>query len=274
MTVGTRVLVVVFLLVNICFITIPKQADANISDGWVSSLNYNYSWDNFLIGSISLYRQFPYRLYVDSYLRKYHESKWLRFRQDEFMWGKIQEEAVDEMKRKVKDFRLNHNFSIFGVFRFGDYNFETEEFFFEPFSENMFIGIEDKKPFGFPSEFKIKFENYDAISGIKLSSDDAKDLIATRPLVNGKIQRHLYGELKFKLSRLQDRKLTFPYTVIIADVDSLTLYSDQTRTDLVASFILRSNNSDYGETKGESDHIKKFKSNNKSGFNSFRSDSF
>ncbi|MCH2037790.1 MAG: DUF4852 domain-containing protein [Rickettsiales bacterium] len=273
---GTKLLVVTFLCLS--FILTPlHKSKANISEGWISSLNYNYTWDNFLIGSISLYRQFPYNAFVDSYLKKYHLAKWTRFHQDEFMWGQIRQDAVDEMKRKVRDFKLNHNFSIFGVFRFGDYDFSSESFFFEPFEEGTFIGIEDKQTYGFPSEFKIRFENYDAIRGIQMTAEEAQELIATRPISNGRIQRHLYGELKFRLSRLQDRKLTYPYTVIIADIHSLTLYTDQARTDLVASYMLRSSSDSSvnpSVTPDDPDDGNGFNSNSGSGFDGFRPNRF
>ena len=215
----------VSLLVVASALFIPAGRSASASE---------FNWENMIHAWMKLNIDFNYsKAQVDSYMQLFRPDVWKNVRNNEFEREKARTETTALMKMRVQDFNLKEDIVLNTTLPIGQFNFDTETFPIEKMRDTTYWYPQARYSENLPSNLHIFISNTKSFDALKMSKEAAAALVKER---NEKFRgdRNLAVTIKFRVTKLRSRD-----TEILAEIQSLTLFRDPKRNEVLA--VLKNN---------------------------------
>ena len=196
-----------------------------------SAMAHEFSWDDLMIAAVKVNPHFDYESNVDSYMQIFMPDVWNRVKNDEFELQDKRAEAVKIMKERVEAFSLEEDFSIFIGIDFQDYNFEKGLFPIVKMNPNMYFKAHTYPHGSFPFEYKVYFSNPQFFQDIQMPKDEAKGFVQSRKASNGRVDRTLATEVRFRVTSLKNNR-----EELVAEIVGVTTYRDKQQTAILQQY--------------------------------------
>lgn len=160
---------------------------------------------------------------VDGYMETYRPEVWSRFRDDEFELQEKREETLQIMKDAIAAANPDEVFTIQTRFEFGDYNFESEKFDFQPLGEGLYFNV-DQCCTSLPRQLKVFFANPKIIDGIPMEKAKAKAFLNARKSSYGTVDRVVLAKVNIRMKEVRSRG------EMVAEIQEMQLYDREGRS--------------------------------------------
>lgn len=200
---------------------------------------YPFDWDTLLAASIKFQDNYDYQFISDSYLRVFEPRVWRRVREDEFQLETERKRVARQFEREVADFSLERDVILHTWLKLGKYNLEKQAF---PVT-NMSAGhswSESKDRFAvseFSDVLDVYLKNYDMLTELPMSPDEAQAFLQRRKDSRGRINRDVEVTLRIRFLGLKRRSKT----ELVAEIQSARIFHDR-RQKLVMRDIAKAKN--------------------------------
>lgn len=160
---------------------------------------------------------------VDGYMEKYRPEVWQKYRYDEFELEEKRAETLKMMKEIISSTSIGNLFTIQTRFEFGDYNFESQKFDFQPFSGGLYFAL-DSCCTSLPRRIQVSFVNPGIVDGIAMPKDEARNFLNARKSSGGHVDRSVLAKVNIVLKDVPTRG------ELKSEIQSVHLYDRQGRT--------------------------------------------
>lgn len=191
----------------------------------------DFNWDNMLHAFMSLNKDFEYSdRQVDSYMQVYRKDKWEAVHQNEFELREARKEVLQQMKSKVKEFKVDQTFTLHAKLELKAYDFDLKGFPIENMSDThyWYTGAHHYAD-RLPSTFHLYFSNTKPFNLVKMNEEAARQLIKARTDRYGRVDREITANVQFRLEKVKNDDPAF-----VAKIESVTLYTDKSKTKVLA----------------------------------------
>ena len=153
---------------------------------------HDLEWNNLLLASLKLRSGLDYDANVDSYLEVFRPDVWKRYRNDEFEMASKRRETIELMKNAIAAFRIDEEFVVRASTRIGSYDFKTNKFPLEGWTESAYF-YDSNYPHGsFPSTLQLYMSNTDIVKEFPMAETAARDFVRGRIDRDGDSDRRIY----------------------------------------------------------------------------------
>lgn len=190
-----------------------------------------FNWDNMLLAYMSMNKDFEYSdRQVDSYMQAYRKEKWETVHQNEFELREARKEVVQQMKAKVKEFKVDQTFTLNARLEFKGYDFDLKGFPIENMTDTNYWYTNSRRySERLPYTFHLFFSNTKPFNLVKMDEEAAKQLIKARTDRFGRVDREITASIKFILDKIKNDDPAF-----VGTIRSITLYTDKSKTKVLA----------------------------------------
>jgi len=190
-----------------------------------------FNWDNMLLAYMTMNKDFEYSdRQVDSYMQAYRKDKWEAVHQNEFELREVRKEVLQQMKAKVKEFKVDQTFTLNAKLEFKGYDFDLKGFPIENMSDTNYWYTNTRRySERLPYTFHLFFSNTKPFNLVKMDEEGAKQLIKTRTDRVGRVDREITASIKFRLDKIKNDDPAF-----VGTISSVTLYTDKSKTKVLA----------------------------------------
>lgn len=195
------------------------------------AMAHEMNWDNLMLASAKLNPHFDYEANVDAYMSIYMPDTWNRVKNDEFELSGKRAEVVKIMKERIAEFSLDEDFSFLVALKFQDYDFEKEAFPVTKMEPDAYFGHQKGRPGTFPFEYRVFFSNPHFFQDIQMPKDEAKEFLQSRKTTDGKVNRLIVAEIRFRATRIKDTP-----DKLEAEIVGVTTYRDKERTKILQQY--------------------------------------
>ena len=168
----------------------------------LSAQSHPVSYNDLLLAAIKLDPHFSYEANVDSYMQRFRNDVWNRYRNDEFSLQDKRDETLKIMKDVIENFDIDKVYEINTDFSVGDYNFENNEFPLNAIGSTSYFSWREGYPSSqnFPGTFRVYFNNTEVFENIAMEREEARTFIDSRRSSGGHINRSVSATFSFKIS--------------------------------------------------------------------------
>ena len=144
--------------------------------------------------------------FVVEYMYKFNNEMYKKYRDDEFLFESQKQKMLSEMVNNVKDINTGKTYIVYTGTEFGKYDFEKNEFEFNPLSERSYFKIFDMTNNYYCGKCEtltsigLQFMNWQDIDGIKMDSNKAKKFIQSRKNSSGSVNRDVSIKIFYEIA--------------------------------------------------------------------------
>ena len=167
--------------------------------------------------------------YINEYIYRFDNANYNVYQEDEFELAK----TVKELNNEIKNIPLDKEFFIKYSATFGKYNFETNEFDFQPFTDETFIEILN---FAFAprsstnTSVQLHFSNGKEVSSLPMEFDKANFLVKMRKdKRSGKVDRTIHLKVSYVLKdyiEIEDVSESRKKITLFAEITKVEAYEN------------------------------------------------
>ena len=167
--------------------------------------------------------------YINEYIYRFDNDNYQAYQEDEFELAK----TINELKSEVEKMPIDKEYYIEYATTFGKYNFDNNEFAFQPFTDETYIDIMD---FAFSPRsstntgIQLFLSNGQEVSSLPMAFDKANFLVKMRKdKRTGKVDRTIYLKIYYNLKEyieVEDMSATRTKVTLFADITKIEAYEN------------------------------------------------
>ena len=167
--------------------------------------------------------------YINEYIYRFDNENYHIYQEDEFEL----EKTVNQLDAEIKNMPLDKEYYIKYATSFGKYNFDNNEFAFQPFTDETFVDVLD---FAFSprsstnTSVQLFFSNGNEVGSLPMDFDKANFLVKMRKdKRTGKVDRTIYLKIYYNLKdyiEVEEMSTSRTKVTLFADITKIEAYEN------------------------------------------------